>query len=255
MSFFEEKGSKKRMKNVFLNIIILSASIFLLSPIKASAATSCQPIYGGGLNCIGTGEIAITKKVFDPSKNTFADSLGDSNPFNPNDSVTFQLIVTNTGQGTLSRVLIKDFLPQVVNFLAGPGNFDQNTKTLSLDVLNLSPNESRPITLSAQIVPNDQLPIDSAIMCVVNQASATIADTQQTRIASSQFCIRKQIIPGKQLVAVTPTEFPASKGGLKIFPPAQPAANPPTGPEAIPLIGFAVSGIVGFALRKITGKV
>ena len=110
---------------------------------------------------------------------------------------------------------------------------------MSFTVSNLNVNESRTFDVSGQVISSDQLPNDKGIVCVVNQAIATVSTNgQQTSQDNSEFCIQKQVLAE------------TTKGGLKVFPQPQVVTTPSTGPEAWALLALLPSGVLGFLLRK-----
>lgn len=232
------------MKKVLFNFIFL-VGLFLFSTNIALADISCQPIYGGGQNCVTVGKIVINKTVQCPSiqqgtqctqTGQFVDNLGTNDPkYSPNQTVTFQISITNTGSAVVPQVVVKDIFPGYVNFVSGAGNFDNNTKTLTFITYNLNPNETRNFAIQGKVADVSLLPTADMITCVVNQSTLTATDSSQTQ-DNSQFCI--------QVPQVT------TKGGLPIFPPAKITATPSTGPEMIPLIGLLPAGLSGWFLRK-----
>lgn len=204
---------------------------------QAYAQVVCQPIYGGGQTCVTVGNIAVNKVVAHPQTGVFVDNLGVNDPkFAPNQVVTFRITITNTGGTTISSVNVTDVFPQFVNFVSGPGSFNQTNKTLTFSAGGLNPGESREFTLQGKVVADNQL--TQQITCVVNHVSVT-ADSMQAQ-DNSQLCIQKP-------QAVT-------KGGLPVMPPPKVKVTPPTGPELIPLISLLPAGLGGWYLRKFGGK-
>lgn len=225
------------MKYLF-SLALLTIS-YLLFVNLALADVVCQPIYGGGQTCVQAGNIIINKQVQNPKTNDFVDNLGVNDPkFSPEQLVNFKIMITNTGGTTMSQVDIKDLFPQFVNFAAGAGSFDSNTKTFSFSIQNLNPGEQRIFVVSGKVVSNDQLPSDKGIVCVVNQVAAS-SDNQKSQ-DNSEFCIQKAVV----------TSAPTTKGGLKVFPSPSVTTTPSTGPELLPLLALLPSGAFGFFLRK-----
>jgi len=225
------------MKKTYLSIVFLLTVIVLGYPIKSYADTGCQPIYGGGQTCVTTGNIGINKTVMNPQTNQFVDNLNINDPrYQPGSTVTFQIAVTNTGNSNISRVNVSDVFPQYITFSSGPGNFDNNTKTLTFEVDKLSINETRTSTISAKIVDGFQIPISQgSVVCVVNQAIATNLDNNsQTSQDNAQFCIEKV----------------ATSSGFPTFPTTNITVTPSTGPEMFGLISLIPTGIAGWFLRK-----
>lgn len=218
-----------------LFLSILFPIFYFLSFVPAMADTVCQPIYGGGQTCVQAGNLVLNKAVLNPATNDYVDNLGVNDPkYSPEDIVTFRITLKNTGNATINRVDVKDIIPSFLNFGAGAGSFDANTKTFSFSLANLNPNEQRTYFFTGQIVKNDQLPSDKGIICVVNQAMAT-GDGISTA-DNAEFCLQKQVVE--------------TKGGLKVFPPAKVVTTPPTGPELLPLLALIPSGIFGVLLRR-----
>lgn len=233
---------KKYILN-FLTSFTLPTLIYFIFTISAFADTSCQPIYGGGETCIQVGQIQINKKVFDPSNQQFIDNLGINDvKFSPDQTITFQLVITNTGDVKLSKVTVKDIFPQFVGFISGPGSFDNNTKTLTFDINDLNSKESRNFKVVGKVAPANQINIDSGSICVVNQSTAT--SNNQTSQDNSQFCIEKK--------ALTPTIPPTTKGGLPVLPPSKPSVTPPTGPETLPLLAMIPTALFGYYFKRIS---
>lgn len=227
------------MKKLILSIFVVG--LFALTN-RAYADVVCQPVYGGGQNCITTGNVAVNKKVCKPEikdeckveRGDFVDNLGTNDPkFSANQTVTFQVSLTNKGSTTLLQTQVRDIFPGYVNFQSGNGNFDQNTKTLIFTVDNLAPNETRTFTLQGKVVDTANLP--EGITCVVNQATATTNSGQMGQ-DNSQFCIQKAQV--------------TTKGGLPILPPGKVITTPPTGPEMFALVGLLPAGLSGWLLRR-----
>lgn len=225
------------MKSLLSISFLVVCSLFF-APL-ASADTVCQPIYGGGVSCPQVGNIAINKQINNPqTTNVFVENLDVNNPrFSPDQIVRFKITVTNNGNASLSNITVKDIFPEFVLFVAGAGSFDSNTKTLSFNVGSLNAGASQSFDLTAKVVAANQIPSDKNIICVINQAIATV--NSQTSQDNVQFCIEKKV--------EQPIE---TKGGLKVFPTPAVTVTPPTGPEMLPLLGLLPTGLFGFLLRK-----
>lgn len=229
-------------KLIFSNI--LASCVYLLtvsSALAAGVTVSCPPQYGVGYGgeCPQPGAVLLNKTVQNPKTFVFVENLLVNDPkFSAGDTVTFQLTITNTGGSTLSKVTVKDTLPNFVDFLSGPGTFDVKTKTLTFDIFDLQKGESRTFTISGKVVGSEQLPKDKGVTCVENKAVAST--NGQTSEDKTQLCIIKEVLP-----AVT-------KGGIPVLPPKKVPVTPPTGPEMLGLLGLIPSGILGFILRKKT---
>lgn len=225
-------------RNIKLVFLLVTCYLLLVTS-KVYAATSCQPIYGGGQTCTASSNISIDKKILNPKTNLMVDNLSINDPkYQPNFIITFQIKITNTGSNILSKVDIKDIFPQYMSFSSGDGSFDSNTKTLLISTSNLNPNETRTFNIFGRIAVKDQLP--QGIVCIVNQTTAT-ADNSQTSQDNAQLCIENVT----ENVAIQ-----NKKGGFPIFPTNNIKQTPATGPESLVLFSLIPTGIAGWFLRK-----
>ncbi len=229
-------------KALLIGLIVIS-SLLIAKPVSADIV--CQPLYGGGQSCVATGKVTINKQVQNPQTGVFVDNLGPNDPkFVPGQTVPFRIILTNTGNATLSRVTVKDIFPVYVQNIAGPGSFNANT--LTFDVFNLNPSESRTFDLNAQVIAADQLP-NKNVICEINNDTTKPLQNRAIAIFDGQieddanFCIEKQAVGGPA---------PTTKGGLKVFTTPQVTKTPPTGPETIALLGLIPTGALGLLFRK-----
>lgn len=227
---------EKFMKQIAFFTLTIFVSLFLFSSRSTLADVVCQPVYGGGQNCVTVGNILVNKMVQNPQTGQFIDNLGINDPkFTANQSVTFQINLTNTGSAVIQQTAVRDTFPGFVSFTAGNGNFDSNTKTLTFTTDSLNPGETRTFSVQGQIVDAKGLPDN--VTCVVNQVTAT-TNTGQMSQDNAQFCIQKAI-------GTTTT-----KGGLPVLPAPKVTSTPPTGPELLPLIGLLPAGLSGWFMRK-----
>lgn len=220
----------KMKKSLFT--ISLFSSFYFLSFTSINAAGTCQPLYGGGQygNCPLEGGIVVNKTVQNPQNKAFVDNLGINDPkFSPDQGVSFQITVTNTSNEKVNKITVKDVFPKSIIFNGGIGTFDKKSNTLTFDIPSLNPNESKTITLSAKIVPEKSLSTDKTTICEINQATATVVDTNKSAQDTAQLCIQK---------------------GLQVFSAPKVTTTPSTGPEALSLLALIPTGIVGFLTRR-----
>lgn len=235
----------RSLLNIFVTLFVLTATAV---PVAFAAGTGygttqpCTPY--GGVGC-PTENILINKMVQNPQTSVFVDNLGVNDPkYGPDATVFFQLTISNTGNTVLNKVTVKDIFPEFVTFNAGAGNYDANSKTLTFDLQDLKPGESRAFVITGKVASIDKLPQDKGIVCVTNQSF--VSTNGKTSQDNARFCIQKPVLGGK-VVPVVPTE---TKGGQKIFPKPEVTTTPPTGPEALALVALVPSALAGFVLRK-----
>jgi len=224
-------------------IFSLTAAFFLAFAGSASAAatyggygTPCEPIYGGGEVCVSKGQISINKTVKNPSTGAFVDNLSlSSDPkYTANQTVEFQLTLTNTGKETLKEITVTDTFPSYIVFESGSGAYDSKTKTLTFKVNDLKANESRNFIIKGKVAGTANLPQDQAVTCVVNQVKANSSENESSDV--SQFCIEKTVI--------------TTKGGLPVMPAPTMKQTPPTGPEMLSLAALIPAAGAGIFLRR-----
>lgn len=226
-------------KSFIFGLIIAALSIFLAKQTFAAgtyAPYGEAPIYGGGPSFVQAGNILVDKKVSHPKTGNFVDNLSvKDDKFAPDQNVTFQITLTNTGGTKISKINVKDIFPQFVNFVKGTGSFDKKTKTLAFSIDDLNPNESKTITINGKVVSKNNLAQNKSVNCVVNQVTAVNADNKsQTSQDNAQLCIQKELVA------------PTTKGGLKVL--------PETGAEIFSLLALLPTGLAGIFLRKQTLK-
>jgi len=222
------------MKKVtFLAVI----TALILIPFKtAFADTACTPIYGGGQNCVTTGNIGISKTVKNPQTGGFVANLSVNDPkYTSGQTVTFQVTVTNNDSNT-NTITVTDTLPQFFTFVSGPGTFNSGTNTLTWTVTGLEVSKSQTFNVSGTVT--GSIPTIGNI-CAVNQVSAT-SNNGDNASANSQFCITN---------APTPTPVPPV-----VALPVKVTVTPPTGPEALPLLALIPGALTGLGLIRLSKK-
>lgn len=278
-------------KTIFITSLLVISSVVVPAAIAAGTTedpAKCQPIYGGGDSCVKTPNIEVNKTVQNPKNQSYVDNLGVADAkFAPTQVVPFKITVKNTSDVKLTNIVIKDVMPQTLDFSGGIGDFDAKTRTLTIKLETLDGGEVRDFYVQGKVVAKDKLPADQGVSCIVNQAIVTAAD--KTAQDNAQFCIEKDITPpvtktnpvypnqpvtkggqpvapnqpttkggqpatpgttttkGGQPAVANPT---TSKGGLPVYPPTKATTTPETGPESIALFGLIPSAVGGMLLRR-----
>lgn len=190
------------MKQILRVVIFLTSFVVLINAgiSSVSANGGCVPVYGGGVQCPRPGNVLIDKKVQSPSSGVYVDNLGPGDPkYRPEQIVTFQIIVQNSGKESLNTVNITDILPQYVDFMSGPGNYDSKSKSVSWTVSNLTPASTQVYYIKGRIVHQALFPADINIVCPTSSNPQPINKVDaksngQTDHDESRFCIQKEVI-------------------------------------------------------------
>jgi uncharacterized repeat protein (TIGR01451 family) len=206
-------------KITFFAAMIISLAAFILSG-KAVQADQygCNGQYGN--TCPPSQTILIDKMVSVPMTGTasattvsYVDNLSSSDSkFRPGDAVFFRLKVKNTSTTTMTNVTVKDYIPSYIEPIEGAGSYDPNTRILTINAGDFQANEEKIYYFKAQIFPQNQLPADQGIVCIVNRARA-YNDTVSSE-DTAQFCVEKQVI-GTPAVPATGPEFGLAIVGLE----------------------------------------
>lgn len=139
-----------------------------------------------------SSQINLNKQVKNPQNGQFVENLNFNDyRFLPEQEVIFKLEVRNSGQVDLNNIQIKDKVPDFVDFISGPGNFDNNTKTLNFTIDRLKPGESKAYELTAKIKKEAELPANMGT-CLTNFAEARMNElvSQDTAV----FCVETRVL-------------------------------------------------------------
>src|SRR3989338_11633628 len=185
------------------------------------------PVYGGGVIAPKEGEVIIDKMVRNPARGSFVDHLGPTDPkYRTTDIVYFQIKVQNPSGETLDVIVVTDSLPDFVDFMTGPGNFDSETRKMTYKVEGLEPGDTRTFELKARVSHQATLPEEKNVICPVNLVEAVFGNKSDSD--ESQFCIEKEM------------EVPQV---------------PEAGADPLMLSGLASALSLGFWLRKKSQKI
>ncbi|MDO8573545.1 MAG: hypothetical protein Q7R77_02230 [Candidatus Daviesbacteria bacterium] len=214
------------MRKSFLIAILMLLS-FLAVPSALAQYTPPQPGPGKGF--------FIDKKIFNPqaletkgatSSANYVDNLSrDQYLFAPNQTVFFQLIVTNTGNDDLNNIEVTDKLPPQLSYIRG-GSVNQGGQIhFTIDKLAAN-SQSQPLFIETRVSVDQAF---AGIICPVNFAQAQTGSLVDQD--TSSFCIQQNVV--------------------KQMPPAE--QLPRTG---LPLVAWSVVGLlpVGFRLRKFSSS-
>lgn len=212
---------KLLIHSIIICTIVIAASIVGCNSIYAGGTSEgpyggggCVPVYGGGVQCPRVGQVLVDKKVRNPATGIFVDNLGLSDPkYLPQQVITFQIIVKNSGNDTISGVNVTDNIPQFIDFMSGPGSYDSKARIISFTVSNLEGGNSQTFEVKGRVVHSAVLPTEKSIICPVNVIDAST--NSQKDHDESQFCIEKQIVV-PTVPKAGPEHWIVSLGGLSI---------------------------------------
>lgn len=192
------------MKKILLFSFLL---IFLFYPTQVGAD---YLIPQGGAGVIS--QLSINKTVKNPQTGIFVENLLVSDPhFLPDQNINFRIEVRNSGNTDLTSISVKDVLPNSVDFVSGPGNFDNSSKTLNFSVDKLNPGESKTLEITGKISSSNFIATNQ-ITCFTNLTEARV--NQLVNQDTATFCIETQILaPLQELPKTGPAKTLGILGG------------------------------------------
>lgn len=184
------------MKKIFALILFVFCFLVIVSSVKAGCGgqyeSPCQSY-----------SILVDKMVQKPGTADYVDNLSISDPrYNPSNYVMFRVTIKNTSTTTLGGMTAKDYVPSYLTPIEGPGSFNESTRTVEWDAGAFAVDEQKTYYFKMQIDPQANLPADKGLFCLINKAQAWSNTT--TDDDSSQFCIEKQVVPGKIVPSAGP---------------------------------------------------
>lgn len=172
-----------------LIVIVFFALVLILPNTIFADENNCSSTYGD--KCI-SGNLEVNKFVKNPQTGELVGSLSSNGPsFLAGQEVNFRVEVKNTGSNNLSNIKVTDKLPDLVDFVSGPGSLDKNTKILTWYVDDLNGGQSKIFDIKTKVKSSKDLP-DLGIDCLTNFAKAQ----KDSMIGqdSSAFCIQTKIL-------------------------------------------------------------
>jgi hypothetical protein len=170
-------------------ILALFAIIFSFLLLTGSVSASCGGQYESPCQSYS---MLVDKMVQIPGTSNYVDNLSVSDPrYKPSEFVMFKVTIKNTSTTSFGGMTAKDFIPNYLTPIEGPGTFDPGTRTISWDAGSFSVDEQKTYYFKMQINSQANLPADQGLFCLVNKAQAWSNTT--TDDDSSQFCVEKQV--------------------------------------------------------------
>lgn len=167
--------------------------IFAYRAVLGSAnAQDCVTQYGGsqyGAGCPPT-DLTINKEVKHPTSGVFVENISASDTtYAPGAEVLFKLTIKNGSGETFAKVDVRDVLPEHFDFVAGPGTYNKDSRTLTFTLENMIAGETRFVEILTK-VKSSGLPTD--LFCVTNQAFVSALNRNDDDTA--QVCVTTKVL-------------------------------------------------------------
>lgn len=176
-------------KNIALSLFVFTFVIWHLAfGIPRAYADMCTTQYGGTTTC-QPSDLTVNKQVKNPDVDSFVENLTTTDhTFPPGSDVLYRLIVKNSSGETFDPVTVKDTLPSYLEFVAGPGTYNKDTKVLEFKLEKMIAGESRTIEVLARVVSANQFPSGKSLFCVTNVAEVSALNRRDSD--SAQACLQ-----------------------------------------------------------------
>ena len=148
----------------------------------------------------------VGKPVSDKGGSTdadYVDNLSPSDPrFAPGQKVFFKIKVKNTSDEKLKDVTVRDFLPDFVELVEAPGEFNSDERSITISAGDLEVDEEKVYFLTMRVLPQEQLPEDSGLFCPVNTVETFNGGVSDEDTA--QFCVEKEVLGVSEVPSAGP---------------------------------------------------
>jgi uncharacterized repeat protein (TIGR01451 family) len=176
-----------KSKHIATYLFFVLCSLFIAA--GQVHADTCTTQYGGTTTCVPT-DLTVNKEVRNPINNVFVENLGTGDKlFKTGDEVTYRLTIKNASGETFNPVTVHDVLPPYLTFVAGPGTYNKDNRTLTFTLENLIAGETRQVEILARVV---DLPNDKSVFCVENKADVSALNRYDDDTA--QVCLGTNVL-------------------------------------------------------------
>lgn len=187
-------------------------------------------------------KIDLVKQVWDHQEQAYVDDLSTerSHAYTPDEGsnqVKFKIIVTNSGDVNLKKIIVKDILPtDYLKYLSG--DFKDENGELKAEINDLKKKEIKELEFTTEVVDQDQLPAVAGHYCSFNTVQAEIDGEEDKFEDKARVCIAPDINVD------TVEEADEENFGLSVLPEAGPIDS------VLILFSSITSGLIGFKLIR-----
>ncbi len=180
----------KKMYKLLLALLLVIGSVAAPAVAFAQYNPTCPSVYGA--KC-PTGNLFLDKKVKNPQTGELVESLSANDAtFIPGQEVSFRIEVKNTSSGDLNNIQVQDKFPDFLEYVSGPANFDQSTRTITWNIDKLKQGEFKLFDIKGKIVEGKGFP-NSGMSCLTNHSQAKT--DQQIAQDTAVFCVQTKVLP------------------------------------------------------------
>lgn len=191
------------MKKLFSQILALFLMFYILPLTSYIRAQYGQ--YGGEAPSYS---IVVDKMVSNPQTTKggslqYVDNLIPSDPrFASGQDVWFKIKIKNTSNINLQAVEVKDYVPEFILPLEGPGKWYPDTRTIVWNAGDFNIDEEKTYYLKMRVYDQSLLPADKGLFCLINKVE--VKNNVVYDDDTAQFCIEKQVIGVQKVPSAGP---------------------------------------------------
>jgi len=196
-------------------VLVTGATLLsvLATPVMADSPYSPYNIYVGTPVGSVAKQVAVDKLVKNPVTGAFVDNVNSSSHSYLNtQEVVYRINVTNSGQVELTNINVTDLLPQGVNYVSSPANYDQNSRRINFVIPKLAAGQTYTLEYKAKVSTITNKGGVEESSCPINTVEVRVNDLYAKDQAS--ICIGTQVLGAVQELPVTgPKEVAMTLGG------------------------------------------
>ncbi|MFS8159188.1 MAG: hypothetical protein ACMG6E_03060 [Candidatus Roizmanbacteria bacterium] len=186
------------MKTI-VNIFALLTIFFCIAPIAFAGSGYGQYTTPGTQSGILIDKfVGLPHDIKGGVKYTFVDNLGPQDfKFRSGYLLFFKIRVQNVSGTTLEDVTITDTMPDYLQIFGDIGTVNMANKTVTVHIGTMGKDETKEFQLKARVLPQEKLPSDKGLFCLLNKVSVTSSGGSDEDTA--QFCVEKQVLGVKEV--------------------------------------------------------
>jgi len=168
--------TKQFSSSLIATVLFFSAALPVYAQSYGSYGTSTNP----------TIELTVNKLVQNPLTGLFVENLGATDPnFSPSATVTYRLVVRNSGTTTVEHPIVQDTLPQYLTFVSATdetgakitGDYNNTTRVITFRFDRMTAGQTKTIDIRATVAPRSAFPNENNRFCVTNLVTVDSEDT------------------------------------------------------------------------------
>lgn len=183
----------KKLNLIKTSLKTLVAGLVLAAVLAAPTTTIAQYApYGGQSGYTQTKQLSVNKLVKHPKLGVYVENAQDGYTYLNGQEIGYRIEVTNSGQANLTNITVVDRLPSEITFVSGTGIYDNNARTLTINIDSLNAGETKVYEYKAKATIVTDKGGNLAQKCPVNTVEVRSGDLYATDKAT--VCIGEKVL-------------------------------------------------------------